>query len=233
MISFWLAPKKRKLKVFGAFFLIQSLLFLGVIVNPPSDPARNSLLYQEREKEISDFFLEKKGGIAPNENWDFDLKTMSELEKLNLIVHYYLMKEQYEKLKSQIPESKQPLLSSTLWANYQRSLHTAPDEREAQYLEKRDAWLKKESQNIQYILFPFFRPFHWEDDAGGSSALNQVIRWDEVTRINRKDLMAALLFGIRISLVVGIVSVALALIIGIPIGAWSGFLWGVERHPHL
>jgi len=73
---------------------------------------------------------------------------------------------------------------------------------------------------------PLLRPFHWEDDAGGEQSLNKYINWWELTRINRKDLVAALIFGIRISLVVGITAVALALAIGIPIGSYAGYYSG-------
>ncbi len=73
---------------------------------------------------------------------------------------------------------------------------------------------------------PFVRSFHWEDDAGGDQTFNQYINWWERTRINRKDLLAALIFGVRISVVVGLMSVGIALLIGIPIGAFAGYYGG-------
>ncbi len=73
---------------------------------------------------------------------------------------------------------------------------------------------------------PLLRNFHWEDDAGGDQSLNQELPWWELTRINRKDLVAALIFGIRISLVVGFLAVFLALLIGVPIGALAGYYGG-------
>lgn len=88
------------------------------------------------------------------------------------------------------------------------------------------AWLESEEKKVSFVLMPLLRPFHWEDDAGGEQALNQHVDWWELTRINRKDLSAALIFGIRISLVVGFSSVLLALIIGVPIGALSGYFGG-------
>jgi peptide/nickel transport system permease protein len=93
------------------------------------------------------------------------------------------------------------------------------------YIVDKNQWLEKESSKLHYLLMPL-RPFHWEDDAGGNQALNQYLPWWELTRTNRKDLVAALIFGIRISMVVGIVSVFLALIIGVPIGAYAGFYGG-------
>ena len=73
---------------------------------------------------------------------------------------------------------------------------------------------------------PLLSHFHWEDDAGGDQSLNQIVPWWELTRINHKDLLAALIFGVRISLIVGLAAVALALVIGIPIGALAGYYGG-------
>lgn len=93
------------------------------------------------------------------------------------------------------------------------------------YYRQRREWLEKNTQKIEYLWLPII-PFHWEDDAGGDQRLNQYLPWWELTRSNRKDLMAALIFGIRISLVVGFLAVALAALIGVPIGALAGFYGG-------
>ncbi|MFT4551589.1 MAG: peptide/nickel transport system permease protein [Chlamydiales bacterium] len=94
------------------------------------------------------------------------------------------------------------------------------------YILDRQKWLEQESAKISFQIMPLLRPFHWEDDAGGEQALNKYVDWWELTRINRKDLTAALIFGIRISLVVGLTSMILALSIGVPIGAIAGFYGG-------
>lgn len=94
------------------------------------------------------------------------------------------------------------------------------------YIEERRAWEQDENKKMKVLLSPFFRPFHWEEDAGGSQQLNKVVTWWELTRLNRKDLAAALLFGIRISLVVGMTTVMLSLAIGIPLGVVSGYFAG-------
>lgn len=94
------------------------------------------------------------------------------------------------------------------------------------YILDKQQWLKEESAKISFQIMPLFRPFHWEDDAGGEQALNKYVDWWELTRINRKDLTAALIFGIRISLVVGLTSMLLALSIGVPIGAIAGYYGG-------
>lgn len=94
------------------------------------------------------------------------------------------------------------------------------------YIQDRRKWLNEQSQQLKYQFMPLIRAFHWEDDAGGEQSLNQYIPWYELTRINRKDLVAALIFGVRISLVVGIMAVGLALMIGIPFGAYAGYYGG-------
>ena len=97
---------------------------------------------------------------------------------------------------------------------------------ELEYIIDRRRWLEEQSTQLKWMVMPLISSFHWEDDAGGGQSLNQVVPWWDLTRINRKDLMAALIFGVRISLVVGVISVALALAIGIPIGALAGFYGG-------
>jgi peptide/nickel transport system permease protein len=94
------------------------------------------------------------------------------------------------------------------------------------YILERRAWIETQILHLKEELMPFVRSFHWEDDAGGDQTFNQYINWWERTRINRKDLLAALIFGVRISLVVGLMSVGIALLIGIPIGAFAGYYGG-------
>ncbi|MFI5344665.1 MAG: ABC transporter permease, partial [Chlamydiales bacterium] len=88
-------------------------------------------------------------------------------------------------------------------------------------------WLEEQAKKADWMVMPLVRPFHWEDDAGGEQALNQYLPWWDLTRINRKDLVAALIFGVRISLVVGFLAVGLSLLLGIPIGAFAGYYGGV------
>ncbi len=94
------------------------------------------------------------------------------------------------------------------------------------YIEDKDKWLALESSKIKYEVMPLFRDFHFEDDAGGEQSLNRILPWWELSRTNRKDLGAALIFGIRVSLVVGILAVLLSLILGVPIGAYAGYYGG-------
>lgn len=94
------------------------------------------------------------------------------------------------------------------------------------YLEKKRSWLEEESHNLHILLSPFIRSFHWEEDAGGGQNSNPYLPWWERTRLNRKDLTSALIFGIRVSLIVGFSTILLSLLIGIPLGLTSGYFAG-------
>ncbi|NGX53811.1 MAG: Oligopeptide transport system permease protein OppC [Chlamydiae bacterium] len=94
------------------------------------------------------------------------------------------------------------------------------------YLTQRKEWLEKESGKLHVIVPALVRSFHWEDDAGGDQSINKYVSWWQLTRINRKDLVASLLFGIRISVVIGLSVVVLSLLIGIPLGTISGYFAG-------
>lgn len=94
------------------------------------------------------------------------------------------------------------------------------------YLQERRAWIEQQVKQLHDEVTPLIRLFHWEDDAGGDQSLNHFVSWWDLTRINRKDMVAALIFGVRISLSVGLLAIGLALLIGIPIGAMAGYYGG-------
>lgn len=94
------------------------------------------------------------------------------------------------------------------------------------YLDTKQAWLETQNSHLRVLIGPLIRDFHWEDDAGGVQSFNTHLPWWELSRINRKDLAASLIFGIRISIVVGLTAVLLSLIIGIPLGMLAGYFAG-------
>ncbi|MBA2728373.1 MAG: ABC transporter permease [Parachlamydiaceae bacterium] len=220
--------------------LLQLLLFAYVINRKTIDPASNAVLTEERQKAIK---------LHPLPDWNLDLSYMSPYAKLNMILRYDQQKKQHEILSTYIPKHPTDLVPATLWgierdrdkkeilrqknileknksSNHNNTLTSEYANAKIQYIENRHAWLEKESQQLKFLVMPLIRPYHWEDDAGGEQSLNRSLPWWELTRINHKDLVAALLFGTRISLVVGILSVAIAIIIAIPIGALAGFYGG-------
>jgi peptide/nickel transport system permease protein len=139
---------------------------------------------------------------------------------------YYFAKGKYEGFLSEYKKTAIKPLRQKL-AKARRTIKVYEGTlAEKQYLEDKSQWLATKEGKIDFILMPLLRNFHWQDDAGGEQGLNKYVDWWELTRINRKDLLSALIFGIRISLVVGLTSIAIALLIGIPIGSMAGYYGG-------
>lgn len=217
--------------ILGAACLIQFTGFFYFAFGTPHNPAANKKLIQEK-------FLS-----GEKLTWADELMYMTPYAKLNLLIRYRQRWEQQKHLleyAQAYPEAFLPTLwqieenhtkeaiereKKILKTTQNDSLRKQAAARLA-YINDKNEWLRTESQRLHYEVMPLLRPFHWEDDAAGDQKLNQSIGWWESTRINRKDLVAALVFGVRISLVVGLTSVGLALLIGVPIGALAGFYGG-------
>lgn len=200
------------------------------------DPASDPELAHQREQALA-------LRASPQPNWEFDLRYMTPYAKLNLLLRYQLRETQQKFLQPYLEEFTKATHNTapTLWqvennnelATIKRLEHIPKDspkyqvtQAQLQYLLDRRQWIQTQSALLHFEIMPLLSHFHWEDDAGGQQALNQFLPWWELTRINRKDLLSALIFGVRISLVVGLTAVALALIIGIPIGALAGYYGG-------
>lgn len=239
--AFYLLKRRKFLRngVIAFLFIMQLGLFIYFIYGPSRDPAFDLLLSKKRQEALRLHLLPR---------WDFDLKFLNSYGKLNLVLRYQQRYRQNQRLQKYASHynSKTPFQGlPTLWQEerdnedqeIQRLKEILESESETKeskayaeasihYILDRRAWLKSQQDLLDYEIMPLLRPFHWEDDAGGSQSLNKFVPFWELTRINRKDLMAALIFGVRISLVVGILSVGLALMIGIPIGSLAGYYGG-------
>jgi peptide/nickel transport system permease protein len=216
-----------------AFLAIQIGLFLYFSFKVPVDPSSDRTLTIERQQALQQRKLN-------DPSWDFDLKYMNDYARLNLVLREVLRKRQDEKLSpykaAYEAANHQPM--PTLWnlerlneaqdlENLEKNLAGAKEAyKKIEYMKNKKGWLDAQSQNLHGMVMPLLSNFHWEDDAGGNQSLNQIVPWWDLTRINRKDLLSALIFGIRISLSVGIIAVGIALIIGIPIGAFAGYYGG-------
>lgn len=223
----------------GLLFVVQIALFIYFAYGPSRDPAFDPVLSRQRQEALHSH---------PLPSWDFDLHFLNSYGKLNLALRYqqrYLQHQRLQKYASFYDSKKLFQGLPTLWqgerdnedqeikrlkdilANESESKESkAYAEASINYILDKRQWMESQQKLLHYEMMPLVRPFHWEDDAGGSQSLNQLVPFWELTRINRKDLMAALIFGVRISLVVGILSVGLALAIGLPIGALAGFYGG-------
>ena len=238
----------RKLKgiALAVICIVQVVGFLYFSFLPPSDPAGDQELAKQRNIAFQQLI---RAGKLPS--WQFDLQYMNTYAKLNLLIREKNLREQdnalakYRKTYTEttglpIPslwhlqqENKmkeiaglQVILEKEKNAVNEDSLAYKQTNEKLIYILDRSKWIAEQEQLIDYQIMPLLSEFHWEDDAGGQQALNQYVDWWDLTRINRKDLLAALIFGVRISLVVGLVSIALALLIGIPVGAYAGFYGG-------
>lgn len=277
---FLLKGQIRKWFVLG-IIVLQCIIFLVLSTGIVKDPASNPQLQIARKEALDKRqFLQKDSLLAPlttQPDWNFELKYMSDYEKLNLLLRYRARKIQNEKLEPYAKKYEQTYGTTmpTLWnidrANetkeknrlekQMKKLQTQYDQAKEEYpalmdryrkntkeeelktqlshtkdilqeyrdlkaklyfVEEKQQWLKKEGNQLKNVVMPII-PFHWEDDAGGEQAINRFVPFWDLTRINRKDLTSALIFGVRISLVVGIVAVLISLTIGIPIGTYAGY----------
>lgn len=200
----------QKVKGVLIIFFFHLVIFTALIIYPLSDPASDPKLNIQYKEAL------KKG--YPR-SFDKRLPFMSPYEKLNRVLEYQQRLKQQKQLQpfeqayTQIFNRPMP----TLWFQKEKLLQNYPEEK---------SWLEKEVKYLSFVISPLIRPFHWEEDAGGEQSLNGIIPWWERSRTNRKDLIAGLIFGVRLSLVVGILSISIALFIGLLIGAYSGYYGG-------
>jgi len=171
-----------------------------------------------------------KSPVAPGNSYD----------RFEKVLSYTLDKEQQGSLLPLVPayqallEVRQgksiatsPSILPTLWNLRQREVEEERDRARSNpealaAIDQHQEELEKGSKEL-FKVMPLIRPFNYEQDAGGSQLLNTLLPWYKLTRVNRKDLTAAIIFGTRISLVVGFGSVLLAAMIGLPFGAAAGY----------
>jgi peptide/nickel transport system permease protein len=185
-------------KVFILVLSLHLTTFISLMFYPIKDPSFS--------KKLLRFKIE---GQESN-SWHNELLSMNDYAKLMSVMSTYLEKEREKTLLKYIsPNEKTTLLPEKFSGNKEKT-----------------AWIEENVEKITFVIMPLLRPYHWEDDTLGSANLNRKLPFFERTRINHKDLTAALIFGVRISLVVGVLSVLLSLAIGIPLGAFAGYYAG-------
>lgn len=219
-----------------AGLIVQLSLFAWLLTNPIKDPVADPELIQQRQIALQSH---------PLPNWDFDLNYMSPYAQLNLLLRQQNLQKQDHNIEKYEAKVGKAGVWPTLWdmerqqeqqaiEAQEKVMQTEPIDsplyKQAQalfsYYSDKNRWINSQLSKIDFQLMPPVRPYHWEEDVGGDSELNQYLPWWDQSRINRKDLSAALIFGIRISLTVGLISVLIALAIGIPIGALAGYYAG-------
>lgn len=234
LIVLWLGKKRW----FALLCLIQLAAFGSLILWPVKDPASDPLKSQERQAALKKL---RENGEFPS--WEFELSFLNEYARLDQVLRFKQRKAQHQRVSRYLVDEKKEL--PTLWGMDQKLYQGRIARKEnvlsqfepgtqdyerakasLQYSLDKRRWLETQSQQLSWEVMPLVRHFHWEDDAGGEQEMNQFLPWWELTRINRKDLVAALIFGVRISLVVGLLAVGLAMMIGIPIGSLAGYYGG-------
>lgn len=226
-------PKKKWL-----FLILQMSLFFFAISHT-KDPASDGELNKRKNQAL---LAKIEQGLTGLE-WQEELTFLPPYAKLHLVLEEKRKKKQalqIEQTAKDFPKKTGKVWPS-LWHKAQEreakqlleleeTLAKNPQEKNAafkiRYLKERRAWLEAKTREISYQVDARLSAFHWEEDAGGSQSLNPHLKWWQRTRINRKDLLSALVFGIRISLFVGFSAVFLALCIAIPIGSICGYYGG-------
>lgn len=206
----------------ASFLFLQIALFSFVSVVPIKNPVRNSLSNYDWQKELKE--------MSPYAKLQLLISRRSKEAQHNRLVPYTTQyAEALSKRKGSFVEPQASLLPTqwnSLQAHLQELKSRIKDPARLQYLQEKESWIEQELKKITVVIMPLIRPFGYQDDVGGNQLFNQVLPWHELSRVNRKDLTAALIFGTRISLLVGIGSVAIALIIGITLGSIAGYFGG-------
>lgn len=202
LLWFW------KRYLFWIVFLLQIVLFIWLLLFPLKDPNTQMALNSER--------LE---ALAENKHLSFDdeLKFLTPEAKLDLLLNWQRLKKHDDRIRTYLGDG----IAYTPFHIQTEILSKDPET-----LQSLKNWLSVNQSKLSLAIWPLIREFHWEEDAGGEEKMNRKLPWWELTRINHKDLVSALLFGIRISLTVGLLSTLISLIIAIPIGAVAGYYAG-------
>ena len=217
-ISFYLFKKRRGSALF-TFSLLIFALFGYLQWNPIQNPSWSKSVGANTYSQL-------------NQLIEYRILKNEQERTLPYLSAYHALLENRKGKKIPMDPSILPTLWNQRVERIQREIRalqqdaTAQAEQQILEIQEKEKWLKESQDKLQFLIMPLIRPYHWQDDRGGNQLLNEVVPWYDLSRINRKDLTAALIFGTRISLVVGFVTVLIALAIGIPFGAIAGFYGG-------
>jgi len=238
---FWCKKRRAVLSIlllvitFALFFLFECAVYL--------DPATDKAMLNQRLQAVEEIEAQKDA-LSPLPDFAFDLSYMTPYAKLNMVLDSALLEQQHNRVMAALQKAHSDVTPYTLYTVQQKRILEKVDQLTAamqleknasrlqelknrlQYIKDKESYLSEQKKKITFLLMPLIRPLHWEDDAGGDQALNLEMPTIELTRLNRQDLMAGLIFGARIALFVGLVATFLQLLIGIPLGLFSGYFAG-------
>lgn len=196
LLGFW-----RKAFLYAGLIL-QLALFLFLLFFPIKDPNTDDALIRNKNASM---------------NFNSELSRLNTQGKLDLLLEEIRLKQHHDQVNSYIKQGD-------IYTPYR--IHREVLAKDPQSLKEHDEFINQEKSKLTFVLFPLLRSFHWEEDAGGDEKMNRQLPWWQLTRVNHKDLISALIYGIRISLTVGILSTLISLVISIPIGAFAGYFAG-------
>lgn len=196
LLGFW-----RKAFLYAGLVL-QLALFLFLLFFPIKNPNTDDALIRNKNASM---------------NFNSELSRLNTQGKLDLLLEEIRLKQHHDQVNSYIKQGD-------IYTPYR--IHREVLEKDPLSLKEHDDFIDQEKSKLTFVLFPLLRSFHWEEDAGGDEKMNRQLPWWQLTRVNHKDLISALIYGIRISLTVGILSTLISLVISIPIGAFAGYFAG-------
>jgi peptide/nickel transport system permease protein len=243
-------PQQRKITLW-VIVALQFMIFGYLAFRQQKDPASDPALNVAKHHALED----RQKGKSPLMSWKEELNYLTPYAKLNMILRYQLRKAHHDHLKiyeeaysadpthrgqkdvhiptlgeQELYHEKESIKRQQEILDRYQDKQTDPAYQKAmaqmKYIQEKRQWVEEQANHLSFEVMPLLRHFHWEDDAGGDQTLNRYVNWWDLTRINRKDMVASLIFGVRISLSVGLLAIGLALLIGIPIGAISGYYGG-------
>jgi peptide/nickel transport system permease protein len=208
-LAWYFQSKLFRLCVYLVFFAGLFWVLEGGIRNPAN---MNETLLEE--------------GLGKEPTW------RSHLAKMNGYARLKLVWGEYREWKTSL--SMKPYLPSTAstpyaieQARYRDLIRNLPFENpHRQYLIEREAWIQEAFKDLKWTLEPLMSSYFWEESTGIDQSLNRELPWKMRARVNRKDLLSGIIYGSRISFVVGVLAVLMSLTIGIPFGAISAYFSG-------
>jgi peptide/nickel transport system permease protein len=223
-----------------ALFLSVFVFFGFFQVLDPANSAHLNLMRQEAFLELTEKYDLQEGvedkDLITLPSWYFDLEFMNDYARLKLLISEKNERRQHARIVARVADVEtapytlheiQRQQEEENIKSLKAQIERYPEDQELknrlQFIFDKRAWIEENLTKITFYVMPLVRSFHWEDDAGGEQKLNNMLPFFEKTRTTRKDLVAALIFGSRISLSVGFLATFLALVIGIPLGLISGF----------
>ncbi len=181
---------------------------------------------------ICAFSFSTRGSTSTSGNssviWENEIAQKTPRERLDLVTRY-IRDLEYDAqvrndLKGKIPEDEIRTPRSRTLESLRN--HFDGDSLSRTYQKEREQWLREEARHISLLIWPPLGSVSWYEDIGGSTEQNLNLSLLNQTRRTRQDFLSALLFGLRVSIMVGALTFFLTMIMALPLGLISGYRGG-------